>query len=119
VEPLFNRTILFEVADQIFHGVRPVKREEMERNSFAIYFHTVGLPNGKTATPHNSIYALCADFLPEPARDQAYFARLYSSYIAARGSKNSWQVGNQRRVKYHHYSQIPAKYIPSSNRVAH
>jgi Rps23 Pro-64 3,4-dihydroxylase Tpa1-like proline 4-hydroxylase len=57
VEPLFNRTILFEVADQNFHGVRPVEREGMERNSFAIYFHTVGLPDGKTASPHNSIYA--------------------------------------------------------------
>jgi hypothetical protein len=57
VEPLFNRTILFEVGDQNFHGVRPVEREGIERKSFAIYFHTVGLPDGKTASPHNSIYA--------------------------------------------------------------
>jgi hypothetical protein len=57
VEPLFNRTILFEVGDQNFHGVRPVEREGMERKSFAIYFHTVGLSDGKTASPHNSIYA--------------------------------------------------------------
>jgi hypothetical protein len=57
VEPLFNRTILFEVGDKNFHGVRPVEREGMERKSFAIYFHTVGLPDGKTASPHNSIYA--------------------------------------------------------------
>jgi hypothetical protein len=57
VEPLFNRTILFEVGDKNFHGVRPVEREGMERKSFAIYFHTVGLPDGRTASPHNSIYA--------------------------------------------------------------
>jgi len=57
VEPLFNRTILFEVADRNFHGVRPVEKDGVERKSFAIYFHTVGLGDGKTAAPHNSIYA--------------------------------------------------------------
>jgi hypothetical protein len=57
VEPFFNRTILFEVGDKNFHGVRPVGKEGIERKSFAIYFHTVGLPNGAISSPHNSIYA--------------------------------------------------------------
>jgi hypothetical protein len=57
VEPVFNRTILFEVADQNFHGVRPVEKEGVERKSFATYFHTVGLSDGKASAPHNSIYA--------------------------------------------------------------
>jgi hypothetical protein len=57
VEPAFNRTILFEVGDNNFHGVRPVEREGIERKSFAIYFHTVGLPDGAKSAPHNSIYA--------------------------------------------------------------
>jgi hypothetical protein len=57
VEPLFNRTILFEVADRNFHGVRPVEDEGSERKSFAIYFHTVGCEDGKAVVPHNSIYA--------------------------------------------------------------
>ncbi len=57
VEPVFNRTILFEVADRNYHGVRPVEKAGQERKSFAMYFHTVGLPDGKTAAPHNSIYA--------------------------------------------------------------
>jgi hypothetical protein len=57
VEPVFNRTVLFEVDDRNFHGVRPVEQEGQERKSFAMYFHTVGLPDGKTPSPHNSIYA--------------------------------------------------------------
>ena len=57
VEPLFNRSILFEVADHNFHGVRPVERAGLERKSFATYFHTVALPDGKKSDAHNSIYA--------------------------------------------------------------
>lgn len=57
IEPLFNRTVLFEVADKNYHGVRPVEKEGVERKSFAIYFHTVGFGDGKAASPHNSIYA--------------------------------------------------------------
>lgn len=29
----------------------------MERRSFAIYFHTVEVPDSETALPHKSIYA--------------------------------------------------------------
>ena len=57
IEPDFNRTILFEVEDINFHGVRPVEGVGLERKSFAAYFHTVGSSTGVVPAPHNSIYA--------------------------------------------------------------
>jgi hypothetical protein len=54
VEPVFNRTIIFEVADQNFHGVKPVWTKERVRTSFATYYHTV--PDS-SFIPHASIYA--------------------------------------------------------------
>jgi hypothetical protein len=44
VEPLFNRTIIFEVADGNYHGhPTPVACPgNRTRNSFAVYYHTVG-----------------------------------------------------------------------------
>jgi hypothetical protein len=58
IDPLYNRTVLFEVATPNYHGVPapiacPVDRS---RQSFIVYFHTVGT-DGKVATPHSSIFA--------------------------------------------------------------
>lgn len=54
VEPFFNRTIIFEIGDKNFHGVRPVAENfGLSRKSFAVYFHTTS----KHLIPHNSIYA--------------------------------------------------------------
>jgi hypothetical protein len=53
VEPIFNRTIIFEVTDENFHGVRPVLNQERARVSFATYYHTV--PDS-AMIPHSSIY---------------------------------------------------------------
>jgi hypothetical protein len=54
IEPIFNRTVLFEIGDLNFHGVRPVNSETgFIRKSFAVYFHTVG----QGIEAHNSIYA--------------------------------------------------------------
>ena len=83
---------------------------------------TVGLPDGNTASPHDSTYA------PTFYRKRPEVKHILRDCIppvdciapiAVRGSTNSRQVGNHGQVKYHHYSQIPAKCIPSSNRVAH
>jgi 2OG-Fe(II) oxygenase superfamily len=53
--PEFNRTILFEVGDKNFHGVRPVVGNHGRgRKSFAFYFHTT--PMGEVSA-HNSVYA--------------------------------------------------------------
>jgi hypothetical protein len=54
IEPIFNRTVIFEVADQNFHGVRPVLHKDRSRTSFAAYYHTV--PEAGMI-PHNSIYS--------------------------------------------------------------
>ena len=58
IEPVFNRTVIFEVATPNFHGVPvpvacPVGRS---RNSFIVYYHTVGA-GGKDVIAHSSIFA--------------------------------------------------------------
>jgi len=57
VEPVFNRTILFEIADTNFHGVpSPIAAPGgRSRNSFVVYYHTA--EGQKKITPHSSVYA--------------------------------------------------------------
>ena len=59
VEPLFNRTIIFEVADGGYHGVPATVAcpEGRSRNSFAVYYHTVGVNGNMAITPHSSVYS--------------------------------------------------------------
>jgi hypothetical protein len=55
VEPLFNRTVIFEIADQNFHGVpSPIACPNGRcRMSFVVYYHTA---QGHTI-PHGSVYS--------------------------------------------------------------
>lgn len=54
IEPIFNRTVIFEIADKNFHGVRPVtERSGRKRISFAVYYHTVG----RNVAFHSSLFA--------------------------------------------------------------
>jgi Rps23 Pro-64 3,4-dihydroxylase Tpa1-like proline 4-hydroxylase len=56
IEPLFNKTVIFEVADPNYHGV-PVPLacpSERSRQSFILYYHTVGQPY---VQPHTSLFA--------------------------------------------------------------
>ena len=54
IEPIFNRTVIFEVDDRNFHAVRPVASGSgAARKAFAAYFHTVD----GGFVPHNSLYA--------------------------------------------------------------
>jgi len=54
IEPIFNRTVIFQIGDKNFHGVRPVVGGHgLSRKAFVVYFHTVG----KNLVFHNSIYA--------------------------------------------------------------
>ena len=58
VVPLFNRTIIFEVADTNYHGhPKPVAApDNRARKSFAVYYHTVG--DGKVGIDlRSSIFA--------------------------------------------------------------
>src|ERR1700730_399765 len=59
VEPLFNRTILFEVAYPNFHGVpAPLAcPADWMRQSFIVYYHTVGIDGKQNVRPHTSIFA--------------------------------------------------------------
>lgn len=58
IEPVFNRTAIFEITDENFHGVPSVVRcpEGRSRNCFVVYYHTAALP-GDRVTAHTSIYA--------------------------------------------------------------
>jgi hypothetical protein len=58
IEPSFNRTVIFEIADQNFHGVPKVVTcpRGRSRNSFLVYYHTA-VNASVDATPHTSIYA--------------------------------------------------------------
>jgi Rps23 Pro-64 3,4-dihydroxylase Tpa1-like proline 4-hydroxylase len=59
VEPLFNRTVIFEVAGPNFHGVpQPIACPKgQSRNCFLVYYHTVGLEGRLDMPSHTSIYA--------------------------------------------------------------
>ena len=59
IDPIYNRTVIFEVASPNFHGVPtpiacPLGRS---RNSFIVYYHTVGTDGPADAVPHTSIFA--------------------------------------------------------------
>lgn len=59
IEPLFNKTALFEVAFPNYHGV-PTPLEcpiDCSRQSFILYYHTVGIDGKTDVTPHTSIFA--------------------------------------------------------------
>jgi Rps23 Pro-64 3,4-dihydroxylase Tpa1-like proline 4-hydroxylase len=59
IDPLFNKTVLFEVAFPNYHGV-PVPLAcpaDRSRQSFILYFHTVGVDGKPEVKPHTSIFA--------------------------------------------------------------
>jgi len=59
IEPVFNRTMIFEITDQNYHGVPATVAcpEGRSRNAFVVYYHTVGFPGMKEIVPHTSLYA--------------------------------------------------------------
>jgi Rps23 Pro-64 3,4-dihydroxylase Tpa1-like proline 4-hydroxylase len=59
IDPLFNRTVLFEVAYPNFHGVpTPLAcPPDRMRQSFITYYHTVGVKEQPNLKPHTSIFA--------------------------------------------------------------
>jgi hypothetical protein len=58
VEPLFNRTVIFEIADQNFHGVpSPIACPGRSRSSFVVYYHTAcaqAVPSHSSLFPSGS-----------------------------------------------------------------
>jgi hypothetical protein len=58
IEPVFNRTLIMEIADQNYHGIAPVVEPNgRSRYSFMLYFNTAGEILGKDAGVHSSLYA--------------------------------------------------------------
>jgi hypothetical protein len=59
IEPVFNRTAIFEISDENYHGVPSVVRcpKGRSRDCFIAYYHTVEFPGIKDVMPHTSIYA--------------------------------------------------------------
>jgi hypothetical protein len=59
IEPKFNRTALFEITDENYHGVPEVVRcpAGRSRNCFVVYYHTVAVPGNKAVVPHTSLYS--------------------------------------------------------------
>jgi hypothetical protein len=58
IEPLYNRTVLFEVANPNYHGVpTPLAcPADRTRQSFILYYHTAADPT-QAIKPHTSIFA--------------------------------------------------------------
>jgi hypothetical protein len=58
IDPLFNRIVLFEVAEPNYHGVpKPLNcPENRTRQSFIVYYHTVGDKDGKHPSEHTSLF---------------------------------------------------------------
>jgi len=56
IEPLYNRTVLFEVAYPNYHGVpAPVAcPSNRSRQSFIVYYHTAGIDEKSATRPHSS-----------------------------------------------------------------
>lgn len=52
IEPMFNRTVMFEITDKNFHGVRPIVGRNVFRSSLILYFHTAN----SHLIPHESIF---------------------------------------------------------------
>ena len=59
IEPCFNRTVIFEVADPNYHGVpQPLEcPADRLRRSFLVYYHTAHGGAGDRITPHSSRFA--------------------------------------------------------------
>jgi Rps23 Pro-64 3,4-dihydroxylase Tpa1-like proline 4-hydroxylase len=59
IAPLYNKTVIFEVANPNFHGVpTPLAcPPDRLRQSFILYYHTAIPKDGKDLKPHTSIFA--------------------------------------------------------------
>jgi hypothetical protein len=75
IDPFFNRTVLFQVADPNYHGVpTPIDcPADRSRQSFIVYYHTVGIDGKSAARSHSSQFA--PQFYREPQSPLRAFAR--------------------------------------------
>jgi hypothetical protein len=59
IEPIFNRTTIFEITDENYHGVPSAVRcpKRRSRNCFAVYYHTAEGRGAEELKAHTSIYS--------------------------------------------------------------
>ena len=59
IDPSFNKTVIFEVANPNYHGVpAPLAcPADRTRQSFIVYYHTVGIDGKQNVRPHTSLFA--------------------------------------------------------------
>jgi hypothetical protein len=89
VEPLFNRTVIFEIADQNFHGVpSPIACPDGRcRSSFVVYYHTA---QGLNTAPHSSLFPSSPHSAGSPLGDNGTVIRIARAFcppIVARAAK--------------------------------
>jgi Rps23 Pro-64 3,4-dihydroxylase Tpa1-like proline 4-hydroxylase len=89
VEPLFNRTVIFEIADQNFHGVpSPIACPGGRcRSSFVVYYHTA---QGLNSVPHSSVFPSSLRKSSNPLGDKRTVLRIARAFcppIVARAAK--------------------------------
>ena len=58
IEPLFNRTVIFEINEKGYHGIpnRIAAPDGRSRDCFLVYYHTARTAGQDAAPPHTSIY---------------------------------------------------------------
>ncbi len=58
IEPVFNRTVIFEITDKAYHGIpkRIAAPGGRSRDCFIVYYHTARTAGQDAAPPHTSIY---------------------------------------------------------------
>jgi hypothetical protein len=58
IEPLFNRTVLFEIVEKGYHGIPKhiACPKGRSRDCFLVYYHTARAAGQDAASPHTSIY---------------------------------------------------------------
>jgi hypothetical protein len=91
IEPVFNRIVIFEIADRNFHGVpAPVACPEgRSRNSFVAYYHTAADNGDRNTAPHSSIYA--PNFYNRRSSALRRVFRDVTPPVLLRGAKRLWR----------------------------
>jgi 2OG-Fe(II) oxygenase superfamily len=98
IEPIFNRTVIFEVGDPNYHGVPdPINcPPDRSRQSFIVYYHTVGIDGKSEAHPRTSLFA--PNFYREDPKLRAFVREVTPPVLlkAAKKLVSLWKPTSKR-----------------------